>query len=221
MPRVSREQADSNRVAITDAASRLFRERGIHGVSVSDLMAAAGLTHGGFYGHFDSKDSLAAEACRFAFDGSVSRWKKRVEGSEDQVSARAALVDNYLSDKSRSNPGMSCPASTLPADVAREPSESPVRDNFAAGVEELVGILAALQRSGDAEVDRRRALADLSTMVGGLMLARATAGREISEEILAAARERLLPSAAVIPTSGAHGTRRQAASTRSRPRHVR
>ncbi len=213
MPRVSREQADSNRVAITDAASRLFRERGIKGVSVSDLMAAAGLTHGGFYGHFESKDSLAAEACRAAFDRSASRWKRRVGESENSVSARAALIDNYLSDKARSNPGTSCPASSLAADAAREPSASSVRDHFAAGVGELTEILAGLQRTGEAGVDRRQALADFSTMVGALMLARATAGREISDEILAAARERLLASSA--------GSTRSAASGRSKSLHVR
>ncbi len=213
MPRVSREQAEINRLAITDAASRLFRERGIKGVSVSDLMAAAGLTHGGFYGHFDSKDSLAAEACRFAFDRSVGRWKKRIDDSENDVSARAALVDNYLSDKARSNPGISCPASSLAADVAREPSASPLHASFAAGDEELTGILAALQRTGEAGVDRRQALADLSTMVGALMLARATAGREMSDEILAAARERLLARST--------GNTRPAASGRSKSPHVR
>ena len=67
MPRVTREQADSNKIAITEASARLFRERGIDSVSVAELMAAAGLTHGGFYGHFASKQELAGEACAFAF----------------------------------------------------------------------------------------------------------------------------------------------------------
>jgi TetR/AcrR family transcriptional repressor of nem operon len=120
MPRVSREQADNNRLAITDASARLFRERGIDNVSVAELMAAAGLTHGGFYGHFESKDQLAAEACRWAFGRSVERWKKRIAEKSDRTLARAALTDNYLSAQSRNNPGASCPAAAFAGDVARE-----------------------------------------------------------------------------------------------------
>jgi TetR/AcrR family transcriptional regulator, transcriptional repressor for nem operon len=194
MPRVSKEQAELHRATIMDAAARLFRERGIDGVSVADLMAAAGLTHGGFYGHFDSKDSLAAAACRLAFDGSIERWRQRVGAAHEHAAARTAIVDRYLSAEARSNPGTSCPASTLAGDAAREPMESAVRDNFAAGVDGLTGILATLQESHDAADARRRALADLSTMVGAQILARATLGREISDEILAAAREHLLGS---------------------------
>ena len=69
MPRVSRKQAELNREIIVEAATRLFRERGIHGISVSDVMAAAGLTHGGFYGHFESREALATEACNRASAG--------------------------------------------------------------------------------------------------------------------------------------------------------
>jgi len=78
MPRVSKQQSLSNRATITQAAARLFREHGIQGISVSDLMGAAGLTHGGFYGHFESKDALAVEACRLAFENSAERWTKAV-----------------------------------------------------------------------------------------------------------------------------------------------
>src|ERR1700730_8762168 len=105
MPRVSREQADNNRLAITDASARLFRERGIDNVSVAELMAAAGLTHGGFYGHFESKEELAPEACRWDFGRCVERWKTRVGEKSDRTVARAALADNYLSVQSRSSPG--------------------------------------------------------------------------------------------------------------------
>jgi TetR/AcrR family transcriptional regulator, transcriptional repressor for nem operon len=191
MPRVSREQADNNRTAITEASARLFRERGFKGVSVSDLMGAAGLTHGGFYGHFESKDALAAEACSLAFRHSAQRWKKRVADNVDRDSARAALVEGYLSIKSRSCPGTSCPTTALAGDVAREDPNAPVRAAFAAGIEGLMEILESLQHRGGAGAPRRRALADFSTMVGALLLARATAGLGISDEVLVAARERL------------------------------
>ena len=193
MPRVSREQADNNRIAITDASARLFRERGIDNVSVAELMAAAGLTHGGFYGHFESKDELAAEACRWAFGRSAERWRKRVDEKSDRSLARDALTDHYLSAQARSNPGASCPAAAFAVDVARESADAPVRAAYAAGVEELLKVLASVQETDVPHGDREGALADLATMVGGLILARATEGKPISDEFLAAARRRLNP----------------------------
>jgi TetR/AcrR family transcriptional repressor of nem operon len=193
MPRVSKQQTESNLRAITEASSRLFRERGIKGVSVADLMAAAGLTHGGFYGHFESKEALAAAACRAAFEGSVVRWKARVAASADGAAARALLVERYVSANSRGSPGMSCPTAALAVDVAREPAESPVRAAFVAGNAALIDILASVQGAQDAGVARRDALADFATMVGALVLARATAGDAISDEFLKAGRERLVP----------------------------
>jgi len=92
-----------------------MREHGINGVSVSGLMSAAGLTHGGFYGHFDSKDELAAAACARAFEQALMRWKRRVAGEADAAAALQALVEGYLSKRSRDSPGTSCPASALVA----------------------------------------------------------------------------------------------------------
>ncbi len=191
MPRVSKEQSNRNRAAIREISARLFRERGINGVSVSDLMGAAGLTHGGFYGHFTSKDALAADACGLAFEHSAERWKQRAGESVGADAARTALIDGYLSLKARGSPGDSCPATALAGDVARENPDAPVRAAFGAGVEGLVDILGSVERKGDAGADRRAALADFSTMVGALILARATVGRGISGELLSAARERL------------------------------
>jgi TetR/AcrR family transcriptional regulator, transcriptional repressor for nem operon len=191
MSRVSRQQAANNRIAITEASARLFRERGIKGVSVSDLMGAAGLTHGGFYGHFTSKDALAAEACSWAFDRSCERWKKRIADNADSHAAKAALIDGYLSPAARGSPGTSCPTTALASDVAREELDSPVRAAFACGVEALMSIFGELQHAGNSGADRREALAEFSTMVGALLLARATAGHKISDELLNAARERL------------------------------
>src|ERR1700733_12334479 len=104
MPRASKQQVDINRAAITEASARLFRQHGIDNVSVAELMASAGLTHGGFYGHFESKDEWAEEACRWAFSRSTERWQKRIADKHDPVSARAALTDNYLSPQSRNGP---------------------------------------------------------------------------------------------------------------------
>jgi TetR/AcrR family transcriptional regulator, transcriptional repressor for nem operon len=195
MPRVSKQQADANRTTIAETSSQLFRERGFNGVSVDDLMAAAGLTHGGFYGHFASKGALAAEACGLAFDQSCARWNTCVADRGGGSAARAALVERYLSLAARAKPGTACPMAGLAGDVAREAADAPVREVYVSGFEKLLDILASCQNTRDAATDRREALADLSTLVGSMVLARATAGHGVSDELLAAGRARLVSQA--------------------------
>jgi TetR/AcrR family transcriptional repressor of nem operon len=196
MPRVSRAQAEHHREAITDASARLFRERGIKAVSVADLMGAAGLTHGGFYGHFESKDALAGIAGEHAFAQASERWRKRAAGKESAAEARAAIVEAYLRPQSVRDVGGGCPTAALCVDVAREPAGAPVREAYLAGLSDMVDILAAVEATGDAAADRRAALADYATLLGALLMARATAGDGIADEIVAAARERLLDAPA-------------------------
>jgi TetR/AcrR family transcriptional repressor of nem operon len=122
----------------------------------------------------------------------MQRWNKRVAEQHSTNSARTALVQGYLSAKSRASPGTSCPTAALAGDVARENPDAPVRAAFASGIEGLMRILESLEQTGGGAADRRAALADFSTMVGALMLARATSGQGISDEILDAARQRLI-----------------------------
>jgi TetR/AcrR family transcriptional repressor of nem operon len=192
MPRVSRAEAEHHREQITQASARLFRERGIKGVSVADLMGAAGLTHGGFYGHFESKDALAAVAVSHAFEQSTGRWRKRVAASTDDAARRAALVDKFLAPQSLKDVGMGCPSVSLAGDISREPASSPIRTAYADGLEALVRILASVEAGPDAAARRSAALADFAAMAGALMLARATEGTPLAAQILAAARARLL-----------------------------
>ncbi len=217
MPRVSREQTESNRLAIEAASSRLFRERGIKNVSVADLMASAGLTHGGFYGHFDSKDALAAQVCASAFEASAQRWRDRAQASADRAGVRGAIVEGYLSKKSRDLPGHGCPATTLATDVSREPVESAIRTAFVSGLERLIDELAALQGSADAQTDRAQALADLSMLAGAQLLARATIGSPLSDELLVAAKRRLLSTQAALSSADAATSAKKPASPRRRP----
>ncbi|UVH51323.1 TetR/AcrR family transcriptional regulator [Pseudomonas sp. CBS] len=193
MPRVSRKQAELNREIIVEAATRLFRERGIHGISVSDVMAAAGLTHGGFYGHFESREALATEACNRAFEQSSERWQARVEQSPDPEAARLALIDPYLSAANRDNPGDSCPVAAFAGDMCHEAADSALQRSFIQGFEASMGILAATQTTGTPEGDRQAAIAQYAIMVGALTLARATKGNGLSDEFLAAARNLLIP----------------------------
>ncbi|GGI54725.1 TetR/AcrR family transcriptional regulator [Oxalicibacterium solurbis] len=191
MPRVSKEQTERNRHAIEDASASLFKGKGFSGVSVADLMSAAGLTHGGFYGHFSSKDELAAVACDHAFSQSAERWEKRIADSPDEKAALRSIVDHYLSQKTLHDAGNGCPGAALAVDVAREPDDKPVHAAYRAGTAELVEILATLA-PGDTDQRRATALTQWCTMVGAAVLARATRGDPMADELLAAARDHLL-----------------------------
>jgi TetR/AcrR family transcriptional regulator, transcriptional repressor for nem operon len=174
MPRVSQEQARLNRQRVVEVAAALFRERGLHGVGVADIMAAAGLTHGGFYGQFANKDALAAEALDSAL-------------AEERRETGDALIPNYLSLAHVRNPGKGCPLAALANDVAREPAGSPVRAHFAKGVEGLASLLAGLMPKLPKERRRQRSLAALSTLVGAVVLARAVDDDGLAKELLEAA----------------------------------
>ncbi|AIQ88477.1 MULTISPECIES: TetR/AcrR family transcriptional regulator [Methylobacterium] len=175
MPRVSQEQAKLNRQRVVEVAATLFRERGLHGVGVADIMGAAGLTHGGFYGQFANKDALAAEAFETAL----------TDNGRGQLDS---LVSNYLSIAHVRAPGMGCPVAALANDVAREAPDSPVRSRFTRGVRGMVDLMAALVPKTPKQKRRQRALSSLATLVGAVVLARAVDDEALAEEILGAAR---------------------------------
>ncbi|KAA0980210.1 TetR/AcrR family transcriptional regulator [Pseudomonas sp. ANT_H12B] len=199
MPRVSRKQAELNREIIVEAATRLFRERGLHGISVVDVMAAAGLTHGGFYGHFESRDALAQEASSRAFEEAAGRWKERIAAHDNKNAARQALIDPYLSADSRDNPGESCPVVAFAGDMCHEAAESGLRETFMQGLNNLLDTFGSLTDSDDSERNRQQALVQYSLMVGALTLARATRGDALSDEILKAARTFLMTQKSFSP----------------------
>jgi TetR/AcrR family transcriptional regulator, transcriptional repressor for nem operon len=191
MPRASKVQTAKNHAAIEQVSSRLFREQGLR-VSVKDVMSAAGLTHGGFYGHFDSKDELAARACTAAFAESAGRWHQRTSGVKGRRSARTALIEAYLTAERRAAVGTGCPIAGLAVDVAREPRGRPVRAAFREGLEELIEILAGVQPTREPHDAHERAVVQMATLVGAMVLARATQESELSDEFLSAARRSLL-----------------------------
>lgn len=175
MPRVSQEQAKLNRQRVVEVAAALFRERGLHGVGVADIMATAGLTHGGFYGQFANKDALAAEA----FDSALS---------EDRRGEVDAIVATYLSLAHVRSPGKGCPLAALANDVSREAPGSPIRARFTQGVERLASILADLTPKASRERRRQRALATLATLVGAVVLARAIDDETLANDLIQAAQ---------------------------------
>ncbi|EKN5968347.1 TetR/AcrR family transcriptional regulator, partial [Yersinia enterocolitica] len=179
-----------NREAIVETSSQLFRARGLNGVSVNDLMAAVGLTHGGFYGHFASKDELAAIASRKALDESSTRWQE-ISSEPGQNNLRT-LVEFYLSPTHRDHAENGCAITALASDVARENDDNPVYEVYLSGVKSMLARLESVSNIEDPEQRRQHALAQFAMMSGALTLARATAGNKLSDEFLAAAKKALL-----------------------------
>lgn len=178
--RVSRLEAAQNRERIIEAAARLFRERGFDGIGVADLMKSAGLTHGGFYGHFASKEDLMAQACERALEGSLAALHQVAEqGAEDGLSAVASA---YLSPVHRDRPGEGCVLAALGAEAARH--GSPLRSTFTRGVHSALEMLTRLARGNSWHAKRKRALATYASMIGALILARAVDDPELSDEML-------------------------------------
>lgn len=193
MPRVSRKEADQHRKNVVEVASRLFREHGVAGISVPALMAEAGLTHGGFYGHFKSKEALAAEACVRAFDEKREEYDELItRHNGNREALRQEFITRYTGKCHRDAFGLGCPAAALCGDVAREGPKSPLRASFAAGVNMMTEKMTALLSRRKKPLNREEAVAQVAILVGGLVLARATKGEPISEEILKSVRSVLL-----------------------------
>jgi len=191
--KVSKTQAAENRAGIVDAAARLYREKGLSGVGVAEITRDAGLTHGGLYRHFESKDALAREACLRAFEWTITP----LDGLEQDANASAleklqAMVDSYLSTRHRDHPGEGCPAAALATDAARAGPE--MSEVFAQGVERNIQRFMRVLEGEPAE-KRAETMVLLSSMVGALALARATAAGNpaLSQEILQTLREQLVP----------------------------
>ena len=177
--KVSKAQVAENRRAIVQAAARMYRERGFAGVGVADITRAAGLTHGGLYRHFESKEALAAEATKRAFEWKLSDLETPdVDAKSGDAKFLQTAVATYLSPLHRDSVGEGCPVAALASDAARETGA--VADAFAQGIGRYMALFARWRPDGSqaAQIepeDRARAISMLSTMVGGLILARATA----------------------------------------------
>jgi len=177
--RVTREQAAAHREKILDVAGTLFRERGFDGIGVADIMKRAGLTHGGFYGHFASKDDLAAEITERIL--TREGWLERLTGTPNP--SIGDVVRKYLSPRHRDDAGHGCLFAAVGSDVVRQPRS--VRRGFTEGLRRRLDALHSVL-PGRAAARRRKALATLAGMVGALMLARAVDDPKLSDEILEA-----------------------------------
>ncbi len=178
--KVSKEQAAENRQRIIDVAAKLFREHGFDGIGVADLMKSAGLTHGGFYGHFKSKDDLMEQAAARAVDASMETWNSVVAQAGE--GALAAYVDFYTSTAHRDDPGAGCLVAALGAESARQ--AAPVRRTLTSGVQRLFEGLSRVVSGRTAAARRDKAIVTFASLVGALVLARAVDDKSLSEEIL-------------------------------------
>ena len=186
--KVSREQAALNRERIVEVAARLFREKGYDGIGVADLMKNAGLTHGGFYGHFASKEDLMVEACQHALEKSLDGWRAKI--ASHPQGALPAIVDSYLTTRHRDAPGTGCPAAAMGVDVARmSPGARPA---FAQATRQQFALLEGLMPDGRPEARRQQAITTFAAMVGAMVLARAVDDGALSQEILDAVKAQLL-----------------------------
>ncbi len=192
--RLTKEQATENRQRIIDAAGCLFRESGFNGVSVADLMKAAGFTHGGFYNHFPSKEALAASAALAGLQRSnATLTEALMDQAGSNHSALLPFIEAYLSPAHRDNRADGCTIASLACDAARQDEQ--VQASFAKGIDEELDILASYfaktyaEDQGDTPAAaRERAIQLLSELVGAIVLARAVAqaNLSLSDEILEA-----------------------------------
>lgn len=195
MPRITQAQKELNREKIVRAASEGFKRRGVDGVGIQDLMHAAGMTNGGFYNHFASKEDLALEVYRQGFAESLAVVSELREASPaaPQV-ALQAMIDTYVTPAHRDHPEMGCPSAALPVDAGRHgvDPQTAYRDGLEGYFQNITDLL--LQRASDAgarltSVDaREQAVAMFSQMVGALVVSRAVAEVDLSlsDEILTA-----------------------------------
>ena len=178
--KVSREQAAENRERIVQVAAKLFRERGFDGIGVADLMKAAGLTHGGFYGHFASKEDLAAEASGRALEELAQYWSAVIAKAPE--AAFSTIVNRYLSEGHRDAPGRGCLVAALGSDLGRQ--ARPVRRVVTAGINAFIGQIMQLVPGKSKAARRRQALTDFAAMVGAVTIARAVDDPALSKDVL-------------------------------------
>lgn len=182
--KITKAQSQENRARIVETASALFRERGYDGVSVTDLMVAAGLTHGGFYKHFGSKADLMAEATEQALAAKMGEYKDL---------DMAGFVDRYLSREHRDARATGCSMAALSGDAPRQPAA--VQETFAAGLARMVAAFerGAVAAGADPAAARAEAISQFSQMLGAVVLSRACPDDSpLADEILEVSRRQML-----------------------------
>ena len=167
-------------------ATEQFRSQGLQGTGIAKLMGQVGLTHGGFYGHFEGKDDLVAATVTRMFEEVVEYRRKAIEGAP-KGKELAAIVNSYLSEAHRDHPEKGCVISVLAPEIARQSTS--VRRAYTKGFNSQIDKLAVYMPGADVEERRRNARLLISGMSGTMMIARAVNDPQLSNQILAQARE--------------------------------
>ena len=184
--RKSRQEAAKTRERIIASAAAEFREHGITATGLADFMKAAGLTHGGFYRHFNSKDQLVAEACATAAAIMTARVAASVSNGREGDGLGAAVAD-YLSAKHRDNPREGCPLAALGGELAR--ADSKTRAAASHAFVQLVDVLAGQMAGANSKEAKKRAVFAASAMIGALTMARVVTDPVLSDTILRCAEK--------------------------------
>jgi TetR/AcrR family transcriptional repressor of nem operon len=208
--RYSREHKIETHARIVKKASVRLREKGAHGIGVADLMKEAGLTHGGFYAHFDSREALVIEAFAYAMERSTERWRKLAEQTAPEKRF-ASIVESYLTPLHRDDPGHGCAVPTLGAEIARESPKT--RRAFAAKLEQMIDMMAEQIPDVPRKAARKQAMATIATMMGTLVLSRIAGNGEFSDEVLGAGRDAVLGRAAKAKRVAKKSSPRKAATS--------
>lgn len=189
--RKSREEAARTRQRIIAAAAEEFREHGVVATGLADLMSAAGLTHGGFYKHFASKDELVREATAAALDETTSR----IRGAGEKRRGRKGLADTvaiYLSPEHRDDPAHGCALAALGPELGRADAET--RAEATGGFLKFIDMLVEHAEGMRPDQARKRAIAAAATMIGAMTMARMVKDPELSDTILKSATESVVRS---------------------------
>lgn len=173
---------------IVENASRALRQSGADGMSVADLMKLAGLTHGGFYSHFKSREALVIDAFALAMDRTVAQWTSLTKAMpvEQQLEV---FVEAYLTPKHRDDRAHGCVLPALATDIARSGKQA--RRIFARKLDEMIDVVAGFFPGEPPKQARQMAVAALASLMGSIALARAVGDDRLSDEILGAGRHAL------------------------------
>jgi TetR/AcrR family transcriptional regulator, transcriptional repressor for nem operon len=185
MPRSTVHKART-RARIIETAARAFRERGVEPVGIAEVMHEAGLTHGGFYAHFPSKEALVAEAAVLG----MAESRREFVSEAAEANPQAPLVEiirRYVSRYHRDHPAEGCAIPALTSEVAREPDS--VRHAFTTGLEEFIGLLQEYMPGTTPEDQHDAALILAAGMAGAVALSRAVDDSALSDRLLLAARQ--------------------------------
>ncbi|GAA3854672.1 TetR/AcrR family transcriptional regulator [[Pseudomonas] carboxydohydrogena] len=187
--RYARNHKAATRERILQGAVTRLKENGSGGIAIAELMEDAGLTHGGFYAHFKSRDALVEESFRHALEGIAQRWRARAEKAP-RGEGLEAIVNGYLTREHRDDASGGCALPAIGAELAR--SSARTRRIFTERLEDAIDAVAAQSAESPAKVAREEAIGVIATMVGSLLLARAAGHEQLSADILKAGRKKAL-----------------------------